>query len=338
MTSVVQPDFETLLCPRSRSPLRADGPDTLVAGAHVYPVVHGIPDLRLFDPPYVSREEERARVERLVGAEADLDYEGLVHFYVNEVEGIADARRRRMSLAHRLSLRDRAKRRLHELLADTAYALPAGRHVVLDLGCGSGEALGELARLAAVAGDPQPRMVGIDISLEELVLARKLLQQEGVAATLVAGCAEALPFREDQFTFIFSPDVIEHVTDVDAYLGEAQRTLRPDGAIVLNSPNRYSLFAPEPHNGLWLFGFLPRAWMDPASRLCGRGPYVGKRLLSLAELKAGLAARFPRHVVRGRDSNPAARSLPGRLYHATRGVSVPLAARVCPMHNVVAVK
>ncbi len=327
--------IDLLRCPRTGAPLVRDGGRLLSsAGGHVYPVVEGIPDFRLFDPPYVTREEERRRVAMLALAAADHDFAGLVKYYETEVIPDQTPERRAWHIEHRRSLPQRAKRRLHNLLETARFAPPrVTRGVpVLDLGCGSGEAISELARVTGGS------IVGIDISLEELFLARKLLAEEGASAVLVAGCAEALPFVDGMFGFVYSPDVIEHVVSQDDYLREIHRVLSVGAPALLNSPNRFSVLTPEPHVGIWGLGFLPRTLMDPVCRLAGKGPYTGKRLLSLGELRGMLARVFGRYTIRGRDSNPHATSVPGRVYHALRAISVPAFAHVCDQHVVVAMK
>jgi len=324
-----------LRCPRTGSGLSREG-DRLVSetGGHSYPIIQGIPDFRLFDPPYVSREEERRRVGMLAEAAETRSYAELVAFYETEVVRDQAPDRRAWHIEHRLTLPVRAKKRLHTLLEMADFTPPkvAAGAPVLDLGCGSGEALSELARITGGA------IVGIDISLEELFLARKLMAEEGASAVLIAGVAEALPFADGLFSFVYSPDVIEHVTSQPDYLREIHRVLSPGAPTLLNSPNRFSVLSPEPHVGIWGLGFLPRALMDPVCRLAGKGPYIGKRLLSLRELRTMLSSVFPRYRVSGRDSNPHATSLPGRLYHALRPVTVPTFAHVCDQHVVVAVK
>lgn len=325
-----------LRCPRSGERLRCAGEGWLEAerSGHRYPVVHGIPDFRLFDPPYVTRAEERRRIDLLVEAARTRSYAELVQFYETEILHDQNPERRAWHIEHRLTLPVRAKRRLHSLIELAHFTPPrlAPGARVLDLGCGSGEALGELARITGGS------LVGIDISLEELFLARKLLAEEGAEAMLVAGCAEALPFAEGVFSFVYSPDVIEHVSSQPDYLKEIRRVLAPGAPALLNSPNRFSILTPEPHVGIWGLGFLPRRLMDPVCRLLGKGPYVGKRLLSMGELKAMVAREFSRHTIYGRDSNPHATSLAGRVYHALRRITVPTFAWLCDQHVIVAVK
>ena len=324
-----------LRCPRTGAALLLEeGRLVTTDGVHAYPIVAGIPDLRLFDPPYVSRAEEARRVERLADAAGRLDYAGLVEFYETEVLSDQTPERRRRHIEHRLSLRTRAKRRLHTMLDTGKLSPPRCRpdELVLDLGCGSGEALGELGRLTGAG------IIGVDISLEELLLGRKLLEEEGASASLVAACAEALPFEAGIFAFVYSPDVIEHVASHDDYLREIHRVLAPGGKTLLNSPNRFSIVTAEPHVGIWGLGFLPRPLMDPVCRLAGKGPYVGKKLLSLGELRRSLRRVFRTYSIFGRESNPNATGLAGRLYHGLSPFSVALFDRVCDQHVGVAVK
>lgn len=327
--------LDLLRCPRSGDRLQPrEGWLVAERAGHRYPVVAGIPDLRLFDPPYVSRAEEARRVERLDEAARRLDYAGLVEFRETEILKDQTPENRRKHIEHRLTLQSRAKRRLHSMLDAARLDAPrcAPEALVLDLGCGSGEALGELGRLTGA------RVVGIDISLEELLLGRKLIEEEGAEAALVAACAEALPVADGLFAFVYSPDVIEHVASHEDYLKEIHRVLAPGGTTLLNSPNRFSIVTAEPHVGIWGLGFLPRPLMDPACRLAGKGPYVGKKLLSLGELRRSLGSVFRDYSVAGRDSNPDATSLAGRLYHGLSPASVTLFNHVCDQHVVVAVK
>ena len=121
-------------------------------------------------------------------------------------------------------------------------------------------------------------------------------------------------------------------------MNEVNRVLRLGGAIVLNSPNRFSLVAPEPHVGIWGLGFLPRAWMDPVCKMLGKGGYKGKRLLSLPELRRLLRANFPNHQVVSRRSNPSAQSMAGKIFHFTSPLSERAFAHISELHDVVAVK
>lgn len=317
-----------LRCPVTREPLHLDADGRLANRSETerFDVIHGIPDFRRFDPPYLTRAEEATAADRMAEAMARMDYRTLVEHLEREIfprrrpeEQVAK------SIAHRHTLVERSPARLDSLL-DVTDGAARPRGLTLDLGCGSGEATAALQQRGA------EQVIGVDISLIELMLAKKLLQERGQPAYLVAGAAEALPFADDSLDFIYSPDVIEHVSDQQLYLQEARRTLRPDGQFLLNSPNRFSVVCPEPHNGVWLFGFIPRGLMDPASRLLGRGAYTGKRLVSLRELRELFGRSFDDYRIYHRRSNPAATSLAGRAFHATRRFSEPAFAVVCDQH------
>lgn len=327
-------DLTICRCPVTRQRLVQIDPGHLQTadGSRSYGVVHGIPDFRLFDPPYISREEEFAICGKLVEKSRDHTYAEVLQYLELDLAGDRPDAAKRKSLQHRMALRERAPSRLRELLDRAGRAdVPKGGRI-LDLGCGSGEAT------VALSGMGAGEVVGIDISMVELVLAKKLFEECGIEATLVAGCAEALPFEESVFDFVFSPDVIEHVTDQGSYLKEARRVLRAGGQVLLNSPNRYSVVCPEPHVGIWFLTYLPRSWLDPVCRMLGKGPYVGKRLLSLNELESIVRSTFSEHFIVGRVSNPHATSLAGKLFHAASPLSVNAFAQVCDQHVVLARK
>lgn len=319
-----------LRCPVTGEPLEADGSEHLrnSSGSQHYPVVFGIPDFRLFDPPYMTRDEERECAYQIAEAGEHLCYQELIEHFERIIyphvrpPGAIDK-----GIAHRKALLRRSPDRLDSLIELTGgCASPRG--LTLDLGCGSGEAT------AALRNKGADSVIGLDISLVELMLARKLLAELGQAAHLVAGCAEALPFRDDQLDFVYSPDVIEHVSDQALYLREARRVLKPSGQLLLNSPNRYSVVCAEPHVGIWFLGFAPRALMDPLTRLAGKGGYQGKRLLSLHELRQLLRNAFPAHHIIFRHSNRSATSVAGRIFYLSRFISEPLFAHFCDQHVV----
>ncbi len=321
-----------LRCPVSGESLVAKDETTVASasGVHEYPMVEGILDLRLFDAPYMDREHEASVVSRLAKAGERMDYAALVRHFEADLLGDRSAERIAWGIKHRLSLRDRAPERLRHL-ADLVGGLDLRQGgAVLDLGCGSGEAISALFSLGA------GRVIGLDISLTELILGRKLLAEQGVEALLVAGCAESLPFADGLFDLIFSPDVIEHVAEQPKYLREARRVLKPGGTLLMNSPNRYSLLAPEPHVGIWGLTVLPRSWVSPVCRMLGKGSYIGKRLVSLVELRRLLGAAFEEVAVYGRPANRDATTLLGRLYASLAPASEEAYSYICPEHTALA--
>lgn len=325
--------LDWLRCPRTGSRLALNEAGSLVSasGEHVYPVLHGIPDFRLFDPPYMTRQQEAEMADRVVEAGQRMNYDELLRHFEEEIgpAGRSPAAIR-SHLEHRRALRRRSSDQLDFLFRAVGDARIPGGGLVLDLGCGSGEVIGALYRRGA------GQVIGLDISLVELVLAKKLLEEESQQAFLLAGCAEALPLAEGLLDFIYSPDVIEHVSNQARYLAEARRALKSGGQILLNSPNRYTVVSPEPHTGIWLLGFLPRVLMDPACRLLGKGTYIGKRLVSLRELRRLLRQTFADFLIKSREANPHATSLLGKLFYWTRPWSERAFAWVCDQHVVIA--
>src|SRR5512141_592070 len=72
-----------LVCPRCRGPLEASGESLACSGAcaTTYPVVAGIPDLRVCADPYIGLVEDRAKGLRLLEEGAGLTFAGLVELY-----------------------------------------------------------------------------------------------------------------------------------------------------------------------------------------------------------------------------------------------------------------
>lgn len=109
-----------------------------------------------------------------------------------------------------------------------AAAFCSGKRV-LDAGCGA--AYG--AELINAAGAAE--VVAIDRSEAALELAKSAVT-DGV--TLEHGDVESLPFGDGSFDIIACFDLIEHVDEPDRALDEFARVLRPDGLLLLSSPNR----------------------------------------------------------------------------------------------------
>jgi SAM-dependent methyltransferase len=132
------------------------------------------------------------------------------------------------------------------------YIALEGRRV-LDLGCGVGEYVRAFAREGADA-------LGCDIELPRLIEARDRSAAGGWQRTaFLAAAGEDLPFADRSLDVIVLNEVIEHVADDRATLGEVERVLRPGGRCVLFAPNR--LYPFETHGiylrGRYIFGNIP---------------------------------------------------------------------------------
>lgn len=106
--------------------------------------------------------------------------------------------------------------------------LPHSR--VLEVGCGTGELL------AAVAAEtPGCSVTGIDPDHGALRIAQRKLDERRLAARLVPGRAEELPFEDGSFDLVVSSLMLHHLDSrkkVQA-LREWHRVLAPGGALLL---------------------------------------------------------------------------------------------------------
>jgi GT2 family glycosyltransferase/SAM-dependent methyltransferase len=120
------------------------------------------------------------------------------------------------------------------------WAAPAvpGKEV-LDAGCGVGYGSLLLARAGA------RRVVGIDASAEAVEDARF---RAGSGAEFVEGDIQDLPFAAYSFDVVVCFEAIEHVDDGERALAELKRVLRPDGVLIISSPNRGVYPPGNPHH------------------------------------------------------------------------------------------
>lgn len=278
-------DDIALICPACRKPLHASGGEfTCAACGAIYPAVLSIPDLRTFDPPYATREEDLARAEALAARYEELNYRDLLHWAFIELHPELDAEQREHLVDGRLK-RPQINRARWELVQGlmARLGLVVADAPALDVGCGTG---GFVAELAAIF----PRAVGADIVMEELVLAHKYLSEQGFENFRLVCCgAEQLPFASGAFGLISATDVIEHLADQERALCALYDALVDNGMLCFNSPNRFDPIHPEPHVGVRWVGFLPRVLQEPYVRWRSGKDYKGKRLLALGELQRMLA-------------------------------------------------
>ena len=105
----------------------------------------------------------------------------------------------------------------------SALAVESG-HSVLDLGCGGGHLVREIALAVGNGG----RAVGLDMSAAQLDAARTVCV--GLpAAELIEGDATKMSFEDASFDSIASIQALEYIADVDRALAEARRVLKPGG-------------------------------------------------------------------------------------------------------------
>jgi ubiquinone/menaquinone biosynthesis C-methylase UbiE len=100
---------------------------------------------------------------------------------------------------------------------------PTGR--VLDVGCGTGALLQELARKF-----PQVTLVGVDPVAEMLAVARGRVPPR---TELREGWAEELPFEDNDFDVVVSCNMFHYVRQPVCTLMEMSRVLRPGGELLI---------------------------------------------------------------------------------------------------------
>ncbi len=127
-----------------------------------------------------------------------------------------------------------ARGHTYRLYAETvANALrEPGVRLVLDVGGGKTCAFAE-----GRERNDGARIVAVDISAEEL--AGNRIVDARLAADLTAG----LPLRQASVDVIASRSVLEHLDDLEAFVRDAARVLRPGGAFIHWVPGKYAPFA-----------------------------------------------------------------------------------------------
>jgi len=105
-------------------------------------------------------------------------------------------------------------------------ARPRPGDLVLDVATGTGNTAFALAPHVR-------RVVGLDLTREMLEEARRVGAERGIAnADWVLGDALHLPFQDDTFDLYTVRAAPHHFADVDAFMAEAFRVLKPDRDVV----------------------------------------------------------------------------------------------------------
>jgi len=164
-----------------------------------------------------------------------------------------------------------ARRELAVLLIERFLSRPRGisRRTssvrILDVGCGTGGMLKELAAFGLA--------IGLDRAPEALARCRR---RSG--APLVRGAAEGLPFPAGSFDLVTALDLLEHLDDDEAGLREIARVLRPGGLAVLTVPA------------------CPLLWSEHDEALDHRRRYLARPLRRLLA-RAGLRVEFLSYAI-----------------------------------------
>ncbi len=119
---------------------------------------------------------------------------------------------------------------IHEALLNEIMPLKGKR--ILDVGCGNGDTVLEIAKQVGSEG----KVVGIDFSPEGIAKAKKKALELGLdkVTEFRVADAEKLPFEDNYFDAVVSECVVCLAPNKQKVLTEKTRVLKPDGKIVMH--------------------------------------------------------------------------------------------------------
>jgi 2-polyprenyl-6-hydroxyphenyl methylase/3-demethylubiquinone-9 3-methyltransferase len=133
---------------------------------------------------------------------------------------------------------------------DTANVLRGLR--ILDVGCGGGLMSEPLAHLGA-------QVVGVDASPGNIAAARLHAQSKNVMVDYRLGEPTEVLSPQERFDVVLALEVVEHVSDVPAFLGTAAALLAPGGILFVSTIDRtFKSFAVAIIGAEYLLRVLPR--------------------------------------------------------------------------------
>jgi SAM-dependent methyltransferase len=112
--------------------------------------------------------------------------------------------------------------------------------VVVDAACGVGYGTSILAAQGC-------HVIGVDIDAEACSEARKATQDQ--ACIILEGNCCALPIEDQSVDAFVCFETIEHVSEQDVLLQEVRRVLKPQGVLVISTPNLAVLNRPDDRSG-----------------------------------------------------------------------------------------
>ena len=175
---------------------------------------------------------------------------------------------------------------------------------LLDIGCGGGILSEPMARLGA-------EVVGLDPSDTNTGVAELHAKKSGLEIDYRAMTAEALVETGERFDVVLAMEVVEHVTDVSAFIAASAALLKPGGLLFVATINRTpKAFALAIVGAEYLLRWLPR------------GTHDFEKFVRPAELEIGLRPGWPctprpvRRALQPTDRHLVALEGHGRELHA----------------------
>ncbi len=136
---------------------------------------------------------------------------------------------------------------------DATERTPLSSKTALDVGCGAGLLCEPLARMGAA-------VTGVDAAEKNVSVARDHAKQSGLEIDYRAG--ELSVQKLGKFDLVTSMEVLEHVTDPGAFISGLAQHLKPDGLLIMSTPNRTIASKLLLVEGAERFGQVPRGTHD----------------------------------------------------------------------------
>lgn len=133
---------------------------------------------------------------------------------------------------------------------------------LLDIGCSSGDFVAGFANYGWTC-------FGVEISD---VKATECRAKD--VTCVVADISLGLPYYNNFFDAIIAGEIIEHLIDTDGFLEEIKRVLKPNGCLILTTPNLVSL-----ENRLRIIMGMYPMWMDYRLQGIGHVRYYTPKIL-----------------------------------------------------------
>jgi 2-polyprenyl-6-hydroxyphenyl methylase/3-demethylubiquinone-9 3-methyltransferase len=146
-------------------------------------------------------------------------------------------------------IRDRSVAHFHR---DASHLDSLAGLTMLDIGCGGGIVAEPLARLGAA-------VVGIDPSDSNIAVAQRHAAQSQLKIDYRNTSAEALAADGEAFDVVLAMEVVEHVTDLNAFIDAAGALTKPSGLLFVATLNRtIKSFALAIVGAEYILRWLPR--------------------------------------------------------------------------------
>jgi len=140
--------------------------------------------------------------------------------------------------------------------SDSCGVKPLAGKTALDVGCGAGLLCEPLARLGAA-------VTGVDAAAENIAAAEA--HAAGSRLAIDYRCDDVAELGLSGFDLVTSMEVIEHVADKAAFVAALAAALKPDGLMILSTPNRTAQSRLLLVEGAERLGAIPRGthhWDD----------------------------------------------------------------------------